>query len=107
VDPERARRRLSEERTRVELELAAIGEDQASDEPEAFGDQGTELDQEERDEAIRQQIRDTLAAIDRAERRLDEGTYGVSVVSGKPIPDARLEAVPWADRTVEEEDRTR
>jgi DnaK suppressor protein len=107
VDPERARRRLSEERTRVEQELAAIGDDQASDEPLDFGDQGTELDQEERDEAIREQLRDTLAAIDRAEQRLDEGTYSVSVVSGTPIPDARLEAVPWADRTVEEEDRTR
>jgi DnaK suppressor protein len=107
VDPKRARRRLSEERTRVEQELAAIGDDQASDEPLDFGDQGTELDQEERDEAIREQLRDTLAAIDRAEQRLDDGTYGVSVVSGTPIPDARLEAVPWADRTVEEEERTR
>ena len=40
-----------------------------------------------------------LAAI---ERRLEEGTYGLSVESGQPIPDARLEGVPWAERTVEE-----
>ena len=42
-------------------------------------------------------------AIERAEARLEEGTFGVSVVSGDPIPDGRLEAIPWADRTVSEE----
>ena len=33
------------------------------------------------------------------------GTYGLSVESGEPIPDDRLEAVPWAERTVEEQAR--
>jgi DnaK suppressor protein len=46
-----------------------------------------------------------LEAIDRAEKRLGEGTYGVSVESGEPIPDKRLEAVPHAERTVEEQAR--
>jgi RNA polymerase-binding transcription factor DksA len=34
---------------------------------------------------------------------LADGTYGLSVVSGKPIPDERLEAIPTAERTVDEE----
>jgi DnaK suppressor protein len=34
---------------------------------------------------------------------LEDGTYGKSVISGEPIPDGRLEAIPWADRLVEEE----
>ena len=46
-----------------------------------------------------------LEAIARAERRVDEGTYGVSVDSGQPIPDGRLEAIPWAERTAEEQSR--
>ncbi|MCW3068160.1 MAG: transcriptional regulator, TraR/DksA family, partial [Solirubrobacterales bacterium] len=33
------------------------------------------------------------------------GTYGLSVESGEPIPDARLEAIPWAERTTEEQAR--
>ena len=33
------------------------------------------------------------------------GTYGLSVDSGEPIPDDRLEAIPWAERTVEEQSR--
>ena len=39
---------------------------------------------------------------DRAEHRLDEGTFGRSVRSGLPIPDDRLEADPAAELTVEE-----
>jgi RNA polymerase-binding transcription factor DksA len=46
-----------------------------------------------------------LAAIERAERRLEQGTYGLSVESGQPIPDARLEAMPWAERIVAEQAR--
>ena len=41
-----------------------------------------------------------LAQIERALRRLDKGTYGVSEVTGEPIPLARLEAVPWATTNV-------
>ena len=43
--------------------------------------------------------------MERAEARLADGTYGRSVETGAPIPDARLEALPTAERTVEEEQR--
>jgi DnaK suppressor protein len=105
MDSERARSRLSEERSRVEQELAALGSESAADDPRDFGDQAADLDQSERDQAIRAELNETLAAIERAERRLQDGSYGVSIVSGEPIPDPRLEAVPWAERTVEEEGR--
>jgi DnaK suppressor protein len=103
VDPERARQRLAEERARIERELAAIGPQDPGEEPEDTGDQATDLDQAGKDDAIREDVQRTLEAIERAEQRLEEGTYGKSVVSGKPIPDERLEALPWADRLVEEE----
>jgi DnaK suppressor protein len=48
-------------------------------------------------------MRRQLDAIDRAEKRVSAGTYGLSVESGRPIPHERLEAVPTAERTVEEE----
>jgi DnaK suppressor protein len=54
------------------------------------------------DDAIAASLRDRLAALDRAEQRLDNGTYGRSVRSGLPIPDERLEADPAAELTVEE-----
>jgi RNA polymerase-binding protein DksA len=46
---------------------------------------------------------DTLEKIDRALRRIQEGTYGISEASGKPIPLDRLEAVPWATTLVDEQ----
>ena len=105
MDPERARQRLNEERSRVEQALASLQSDPASDEPGDFADGGAELEQSERDEALREDLNEILAAIERAERRLADGTYGISIASGEPIPDARLEAVPWAERRVDEEGR--
>ena len=54
------------------------------------------------DDAIADSLRDRLAALDRALKRLDDGTYGRSVRSGVPIPEDRLEADPAAELTVEE-----
>src|SRR5215469_5136864 len=48
---------------------------------------------------------DRLARVERALKKLAEGTYGQSDVSGKPIPRERLEAVPEAICTFEEEDQ--
>src|SRR5438270_218134 len=61
--------------------------------------ESVETYERERDAGRLLELEDMLGAIDRALRRLEEGTYGVSVVSGRPIPDDRLEALPWAART--------
>jgi DnaK suppressor protein len=102
MEPERARQRLAEERARIEEELARL-EGPVSSEPQTdYGDQAADLDEAEREEAIREELEGTLAAIERAEQRLEDGSYGTSVVSGDPIPDERLELVPWADRKADE-----
>ena len=76
MDSERARELLARERQRIEL-----------------------------DEGLSDDLRVKLAAVERAEQRLAAGTYGLSIESGDPIPDERLEAVPTAERTVEEQAR--
>jgi len=66
------------------------------------GDQATRLDDldiEADEEAV---DRDTLAHVEKALRRIQDGSYGVSEVSGKPIPKERLEAVPYAATLVDE-----
>ncbi|MGA8218591.1 MAG: hypothetical protein WB771_08505 [Solirubrobacterales bacterium] len=103
MDAERARQRLAEERARIERELEGHGREEPSDEPRDSGDQANELEQTDTENALRADLRQTLDAIEKAEARVEEGTYGVSVVSGDPIPDERLEAIPWADRNVGEE----
>ena len=110
MDPARARDLLARERERIETALSRLNRDgpQESDENLEPGDVDTEnLYQDEYDEGRRKELETDLAALERAERRLAEGTYGLSVVSGEPIPEARLEALPTAERTVEEEERFR
>jgi len=108
VDPKRATELLQAERSRIEQALADLepgDEDELSDLDQHMADDATELFEEERDAGLAERLREELAAVERAEQRLMQGTYGLSVESGEPIPDGRLEAVPWAERTVEEQAR--
>jgi DnaK suppressor protein len=110
VDPERARELLQRERVRIERALTALDREGPleGDDRREPGDLDTEdLYQDERDEGRRQELQTDLAALERAEARLKDGTYGLSVESGEPIPDGRLEALPTAERTIEEEERFR
>jgi DnaK suppressor protein len=105
VDPERARELLAAERTRIERALGRLGHQDTGEEADEQdpGNLASELYQDELDAGLAQDLREELAAVERAEARLAAGTYGLSVESGKPIPDERLEAIPTAERTVEEE----
>ena len=105
MDADRARELLAAERQRIERELAGLGRDEGEpqDEDVDEGDQATDLYQDELDESRQNDLRDQLAAVERAEERLAAGTYGLSAESGQPIPDERLEARPTAELTVEEE----
>jgi DnaK suppressor protein len=105
VDPDRARSLLADERMRIERELARLGRADGAPQDEDLdaGDQATDLYQDELDVSRERDLRDQLEAVARAEARLAAGTYGVSIESGQPIPDDRLEARPTAELTVEEE----
>ena len=104
---ERARQLLAAERERVEQEIAAVerGGPEEGDERREPGDFNSEgLYQDEFDAGRAQDLKDRLAAVERAEERLAAGTYGLSIRSGEPIPDGRLEANPTAELTVAEQD---
>jgi DnaK suppressor protein len=108
VDPERARELLARERLRIEEALARRRrepDEELSHLDQHPADEASELFEEERDEGLAERLQEQLAAIERAERRLEEGTYGLSIDTGEPIPDERLEAVPWAERTAQEQQR--
>ena len=106
MEPDRARQLLASERERIEQAIANLGDPEPDGEEERTepGDAGSEdLYQDEFDASRTEDFKAQLAALERAEERLAAGTYGLSIVSGEPIPDARLEIVPTAERTVEEE----
>jgi len=110
MDAGRARELLERERERIENAIADLrGEapEEADDRIEPGDEDDEGLYQDEFDAGRAQDYEGQLAALERAEARLADGTYGLSVDSGEPIPDERLEAYPLAERTVEEEERGR
>ena len=108
MDPDRARELLARERRRIVRALGGLVP-RESDEPtttnEHMADQASDLYDNELDAGLSDELRDELAAVERAEERVAAGTYGLSIESGEPIPDERLEAVPTAERTAEEQAR--
>jgi DnaK suppressor protein len=110
IDPVRARELLARERARIESSLADLERVRQSELDEldtgvSLEDDAEALTDEQVDDALAEQMRSELVAVERAEKRLEEGAYGFSVESGDPIPAQRLEAIPWAERTAEEQER--
>lgn len=109
MDAAEARRRLLDER--AELLQSLGGADEAAredreaettDDPKDSVDAAQPLAAEYEDDAIAETLRNRLAQVDRALRRVDDGTWGRSVRSGAPIPEGRLDADPAAELTIEE-----
>ena len=116
MDKRTARKRLKEERDRLEALLQSF-EVQNTEEAErdsfselSHADQhpadlGTETFEREKDFSIRTQIEAEIGDVERALKRLDEGTFGQCEACGKPIGDERLNAVPWARFCVDDQAR--
>jgi DnaK suppressor protein len=107
MEPQRASELLARERERIERALAEVKRREDDEDPDPYeaSDVAPDLFEAELDEGMAERLAEELEAVERAERRLEEGTYGLSVESGEPIPDGRLEIIPWAERTAEEQAR--
>ena len=109
MDPARAAELLAAERRASRTTCAASTPSSSPTPPRASPTTSTtatraaDLTDRERDLGRIEELREELAAIERAEKRLAEGTYGISIVSGEPISDRRLESIPYAERTAEEQ----
>ena len=112
VDPEQARKRLQDEKARVENlihnikdELGDEGESgqlsELSDYDQHPADTASETFEREKDVSILEQLEQELAELQAALERIDAGTYGIDEVTGKPIAAERLEAVPTARTNVD------
>jgi DnaK suppressor protein len=107
LDHEEAHRRLLAERAEVisllaDAERSGRADRAAEREIGDIADPAQSLTAQGEDDAIAESMRDRLAALDRALKRLDDGSYGRSVRSGLRISDERLQADPAAELTIEE-----
>ncbi len=108
---------LLDEKTKLEAEREQYaGPDREDSEKDASGelsgadmnssaDQATDLYDRERDQSAIENFDRMLAKVNRALAKIDEGTYGLSDIDGTPISEARLEALPYATTTVEQDDQ--
>jgi DnaK suppressor protein len=104
--------RLLEERVELDAQLTTIVEDTfANTQSEAAGDvglddesadAGTATFEREKDLSIENNVRDLLQKIDRALKRMDEGTYGICEICGKSIEKARIKALPYVDLCIKD-----
>ena len=106
------RSRLESEREELNAQLTTI-EDQAfaatqSDISGDVGvddesaDVGTATFEREKELSIEQNVRDLIQKIDRALKRIDDGTYGICERCGKPIEKARIKALPYVDLCIKD-----
>jgi DnaK suppressor protein len=108
---ERQRERLvglRDELVRIREGVSADQEDLGETEGDTTldsGDLSQDMFTREMDASIGEQIERRLVEVDRALQKIEDGTYGFSDDSGEHIPRGRLEAVPEALRTVEEQQR--
>jgi DnaK suppressor protein len=111
---ESQKERLIELKSELERVRDGLGEDQRfrAEEEEDFtqhdsGDMSQSLFTREVDATVEEQVGRRLQHIERALQKIEEGSYGLSDDSGEPIPRGRLEAMPEAIRTVQEQEHSR
>ena len=104
--------RLEEEQVELRDQLTTIEEEAfAATQSELAGDvglddesadAGTATFEREKDLSIENNVRDLLAKIDRALKRIDDGSFGTCDRCGKPIEKARIKALPYVDLCIKD-----
>src|SRR5947209_7550388 len=102
------RDRLRTELKLIDQDLIRLGQSQA-DEGKSVGnhmaDEGGSIQETDNDLAVRGNVEQVLTEIERALKKFDDGTYGICEDTGEPIPEARLEALPYARYTVKGQEK--
>jgi DnaK suppressor protein len=110
---------IDELRTRLESERGELADQLTTIEDQAFAatqsdmsgdvgvddesaDAGTATFEREKELSIEQNVRDLIQKIDRALKRIEDGTYGICEACGKPIEKARIKALPYVDLCIKD-----
>jgi RNA polymerase-binding transcription factor DksA len=102
LESERARYTRQATSLRAEADSLMVDIDPGDVQFDEESGEGTNLAVErDRDLALSAQALAAIDEIDAALARIDDGTYGICLASGQPIPKERLEAIPWASVRVE------
>jgi DnaK suppressor protein len=108
IDLNRMRTRLEAKRDELRTNIAGLTEAhpvptdpiEANDGPNDFEDIAVDFLEIQQEQSILVNERSLLNEVLRALKRIHDGTYGICVACGNPIPEKRLEAIPWAARDI-------
>jgi DnaK suppressor protein len=115
IDTQEFRTLLEEERNRISNAIdylhagnpanmeAELGEVAGRGSDNHLGDMATVTFDRELDQGLEEGAQQTLGQINRALRKLDDGSYGTCERCGKPIPEERLRARPWATLCIDDQ----
>jgi RNA polymerase-binding transcription factor DksA len=119
IDTDALRTRLEEERARLTHAVAflerdnagsledELGEIGAGGTDNHLGDMATATYDRELEEGLEEGAQQTLADVELALRKLDDGTFGNCEICGKPIGAERLAAMPWARFCIDDQRKQR
>src|SRR5882762_9691886 len=108
INLKNAKQRLEAKRKELQENIAGlteahptpVGAIEASEGPQDFEDTAVDFLETQQEQSLLVNEQALLTEVLAALKRLDEGTYGLCVNCGQPIPEKRLESIPWAARDV-------
>ncbi|MEO8970746.1 MAG: TraR/DksA C4-type zinc finger protein [Ktedonobacteraceae bacterium] len=89
----------------TEAHPTPVGAIEASEGPQDFEEVAVDFLETQQEQSVQVNELSLLTEIEQALERLNNGTYGKCVVCGQPIPEKRLEAIPWAARCIKDEEQ--
>ncbi|GAC1310178.1 MAG: TraR/DksA C4-type zinc finger protein [Ktedonobacteraceae bacterium] len=109
IDLGAMKKRLEDRRDELHEGIAALTEAhprpvdpvEASQGPQDFEDVAVDFLETQQEQSILVNQQALLTEVQQALERIEQGTYGKCVNCGRPIPEKRLEVIPWASRDVQ------
>lgn len=112
IDVQRMKERLAAKQAELEQSIAGlteahpkpVGAIEASDGPQDFEEVAVDFLETQTEQSIMVNQQALLTEVRGALERIEDGTYGKCVACGQPIAEKRLEAIPWAERCLKDEE---
>ena len=113
LDLNKIKSRLEAKRSELQAEIAnltlahphPVDPNEASEGPQDFEEIAVDFLETQQEQSILVNEQALLTEVEQALERINQGTYGRCVNCGQPIPEKRLEALPWAARCVKCEEQ--
>jgi DnaK suppressor protein len=109
IDLNKMKARLEAKRAELENSIAdltqahpePVGPLEVNEPAQDTEDIATDFDETQKEQSLLVNQQALLTEVERALERIERGTYGICVNCGRPIPEKRLEDIPWAARDVQ------